>query len=761
MSNATHVSSSIFSGRVFGFLALSAAMVACSGPAPTEPETTSTQQSKLLGLGEGEGGLDDLVKVTAHVCGEVEAYSSASSSSEGALSIDGKDYKLAKGSQNESQGEITVGAKVCCDIKFLAIDDSAATDYSCAVQAGAKVTVCGTLEEYVKATAFDDGSLKLDGKNYPIKQGSTVDNEAYLQVGAHVCVESWVGVDSSFGGTIEVSDEGVKVKQHVCGEVKAYAKGTGTANGHLQIDGEDYDLTSNSSVTGDQSLTVGAKVCCDLDVIGSESDEKLVASGSCALEASVTVDICGTLEGYQKATETDDGWMQMDGKKYVIDKGTDVQNEAMLTQGAHVCVHTTQGASGNLGGTAVVSEDGVALSAHVCGKVKSYTSASGDTNGSLSIDGEDYQLDSKSKLQGAADLKVDAQVCCDLKFVSADGNNGNKLITEASCSYDVSVDLDICGTFEGYQKATATDDGWVQLDGKKYEIDKGSDVSGEAYLQQNAKVCLHAKVDQEGDLSAVVFSQDNDSEGQGGSGGSNQGTGGSSGTGGSGMSGSNQGTGGSGVGLGGTSGTSGTGGSGGTGGTGDGGLLGGSGGSSDGGLLGGSSGSTQEGGNAGEGGSDGGGFVKLSLCGQVSAYAAGSASKEGSLSLGGHDFKIHAGAKGSGEASLKARAWACCDLMVSSSDESSVLEFACQASTEAETNARNNGSGNGSVKEGNDSRQSDGLSLGDGDSGNNGDATVNGCSVGGVTGTNSRAGGWLGLALAAGVVVSRRRRTAA
>ena len=315
-----------------------------------------------LGLPSAARGTVDL-----RICGAVSAYVPATAVAAGALTVGNVPLVIAAGATLSSQ--VAVGANLCFAFDL----DSSGKISTATVTANVTATanVCGVVSAYGKADADSAGTLTIGGISYVIAVGAKL--PASVVVGANLCLKLTLnGFGQITGGTATVN---VTSKLDICGIVTAYAQADANSTGSLTIGGRTLTLAIGSSLPA--SVKVGADLCLKLtlNAIGQ------VQGGTATLNVKSTVQVCGIVNAYAKATSTTTGSMRIGGRTFILALGS--QLPAMAKVGADLCLKLTLNAIGQVqGGTAQLNVNSVI---EVCGQVTAFVAAGSTSNGSLTI----------------------------------------------------------------------------------------------------------------------------------------------------------------------------------------------------------------------------------------------------------------------------------------------------------------------------------------------------------------------------------------
>lgn len=124
------------------------------------------------------------------ICGNLEAFVAATSSTLGLLAIDGNHFLLGQGVSLVDALLLQLGVDVCVTLSIGINGHVNAASLVANLLATARVHVCGTVNAYTKATATSDGALWIGFPHFVIAAGSVIDGDAALGVHARVCIDA-------------------------------------------------------------------------------------------------------------------------------------------------------------------------------------------------------------------------------------------------------------------------------------------------------------------------------------------------------------------------------------------------------------------------------------------------------------------------------------------------------------------------------------------------------------------------------------------
>ena len=154
------------------------------------------------GAGQLEDGtLTANATAAVEVCGAATAFTAATATAPGSITIGGQTFPIAAGTTLDGQALATVGADLCLDAT--ANGAGQLEDGTLTADAAATVDVCGTVTAFTAATATAPGSITVGGQTFSIAAGTDLGSD--VVVGADLCLSGDLGDDGEIGeGEVEV-----------------------------------------------------------------------------------------------------------------------------------------------------------------------------------------------------------------------------------------------------------------------------------------------------------------------------------------------------------------------------------------------------------------------------------------------------------------------------------------------------------------------------------------------------------------------------
>jgi hypothetical protein len=268
----------------------------------------------LTGTLNVAGQLTDPTTVTVNattsleVCGVVSAYTAATASTPGSITIGGQTIPIAVGTSIDGSGLITLGADLCLN-GTLNASGQLVVPSSVSVEASTSISVCGVVTAYTAATASSAGSLTIGGQTIPISAGTNINGSGLISVGANLCLS---GTLNASGQLVPPSSVAVNASSsvNVCGVVTAFTPATASAPGSITIGGQTFSIAPGTTLGF--SAQVGQVLCADFTVTpgpgsgGSGGGGQIVGGGSVPVGREIIIPVAARVQGQGGAFWTTD-----------------------------------------------------------------------------------------------------------------------------------------------------------------------------------------------------------------------------------------------------------------------------------------------------------------------------------------------------------------------------------------------------------------------------------------------------------------------
>ena len=194
-------------------------------------------------------------------------------------------------------------------------------------------------------------------------------------------------------------------------------------------------------------------------------------------QAAGTLEICGKVTAYVKASALLPGAVTIGVVPFVIKAGTTVSSAVAV--GANVCLRLTLNLAGQI--TEVVALDaGATTTLKLCAEVTAYTKATASETGLLRIGGHTLTIAQGISLPAA--VKVGADVCATLTL------NVFGQVKDGDVVANATATVKICGDVTAYARATATAAGSIKVGGRSFVLAPGATLP--ASVSVGADLCL-------------------------------------------------------------------------------------------------------------------------------------------------------------------------------------------------------------------------------------------------------------------------------
>jgi hypothetical protein len=219
--------------------------------------------------------------ITVKICGDVTAYTAATTLTAGSLKIAGRTFQVAQGTSLPAA--VKVGADVCATLSLNLLGQ--VKNGVVTANTTVLVEVCGDVSAYTAATLTSTGLLKIGSHTYTTGLGTTL--PAAVKAGADLCATLELNLFGQVkGGTVVAN---VTVDLEVCGQVTAYVAATSTTAGSLTVAGLTKAIAPGTSVSAAVKVGAYVKLRLEIDVFARVSKVTVLKVGASLADA------CGTI----------------------------------------------------------------------------------------------------------------------------------------------------------------------------------------------------------------------------------------------------------------------------------------------------------------------------------------------------------------------------------------------------------------------------------------------------------------------------------
>jgi hypothetical protein len=338
------------------------------------------------------GQLSDPASVTANattsleLCGVVSAYTVATASAPGSITIGESTIPIAAGTALDGAGIVHAGADLCLHGTVNGFGQLTAPS-SVSANATTTIHVCGVVSAFTSATTSSAGSITVGGQTIPIAAGTPIDGSGLITLGTDLCLSGTLNGVGQLTAPSSVSANATTTIQ-VCGVVSAYTAATASSAGSITVGGQTIPIAAGTPIDGSGLITLGTDLCLNGTLDGSG---QLVVPSSVSAGATASLSVCGVVTAYAAATASTPGSITIGGRTIPIAAGTSLSGSGLVTIGANLCLNGSLNASGQL-----VPPSSVAVNAtstvNVCGVLTAFTPATASAPGSITIGGQTFSI---------------------------------------------------------------------------------------------------------------------------------------------------------------------------------------------------------------------------------------------------------------------------------------------------------------------------------------------------------------------------------
>ena len=196
---------------------------------------------------------------------------------------------------------------------------------------------------------------------------------------------------------------------------------------------------------------------------------------------AASLKICGEVTVYVKSTLLGTGLLTINGIPMII--GLGVSLPASVAVGADLCLDLTTSLAGLITGAAATAN--VQTHLKVCGQVTAYTAATATATGLLKVGTRTFTLALGSHLP--ASVQVGADICVDLEL------DGFGRVADGTVTANAHINLKVCGEVLAYTQATANATGVLKIGSRTWTTAIDSELP--ASVDVGADLCIDLEID--------------------------------------------------------------------------------------------------------------------------------------------------------------------------------------------------------------------------------------------------------------------------
>ncbi len=396
---------------------------------------------------------------------------------------------------------------------------------------GTTVSICGIVSGYTAAGTGSTGAISFSSPaaTFTLAPGATVSlgTGASTATNSNICLVGLVGINNQLTSVTITAAPSSANTVNLCGVVSAYVPSGSTNTGALTIGGILYPIAVGATgFTG--SVTLNTNICLTASLNGLGQITGGTAVPNPATTSTTPVVFCGTLQLYTPAanntTSATIAFSAPSAASYVVAPGVTVGGASLGLSGSLVCiVGQSNGTQPTPQLTSVSFVLPVSTTLPVCGVVTAYNPATGNTVGSVTINGATIVLAPNAALsspitiglnyclvatlnilQQASALAVTAQVTTATPTSTPTATVTGTPPTATATATPVT--LVVCGVITNYLAATSTTNGTLTINGQVLGIAPGAVFSG-ATLAVNANVCISGTLNSVQQITTAAVTQ--------------------------------------------------------------------------------------------------------------------------------------------------------------------------------------------------------------------------------------------------------------
>lgn len=210
----------------------------------------------LFAFSNGEARAQGTPATTVTTCGMVSAYTAATSTTQGSISIGGQTFTIDAGATITNSNLVLNGASICIQATL----DSSGNISSGQVMNDVEtaMSICGAVTAFTAATQAAAGSITIGGTTFPIAAGATIQSATTIATGQTICIQATL---DSFG---EIILGQVQTMLTLCGEITAYMAADSMTAGTITIGGQTLQIAAGTVFTNPNLVAVGQNACLNI-----------------------------------------------------------------------------------------------------------------------------------------------------------------------------------------------------------------------------------------------------------------------------------------------------------------------------------------------------------------------------------------------------------------------------------------------------------------------------------------------------------------
>jgi hypothetical protein len=279
---------------------------------------------QLNGSGQIQNGqISAQLKANASVkiCGTVTAYTAATGTSAGSITVGGQTFTIAQGATLTGPN-IVLGSNYCITFDTNVAGEVVGGKVGAGANATGRISICGRVDAFLAATVSTNGSITIGGQTFVIMNNTTLANQNTIVVGAQYCLDATANAQGEISNGQINSRVTVAGSLSICGIVSAFTAATATSPGSITINGQTFVIAPGMTLSGQGGIITGNSYC----LSASQNTSGEILGGSIALNntSSAALAVCGRVDAFSAATNVNSGDITMGGETFTIATNADI-----------------------------------------------------------------------------------------------------------------------------------------------------------------------------------------------------------------------------------------------------------------------------------------------------------------------------------------------------------------------------------------------------------------------------------------------------
>lgn len=211
------------------------------------------------------------------------------------------------------------------------------------------------------------------------------------------------------------------------------------------------------------------------------------------VSADTTAVVCGQVLNFIPPTATTGGSIRINSTVYAIAPGVTIVGQPILQLGANLCLDLTFNGSNEI----IPPSKITGTTVNVCGGVNSFTPATNQTQGAISIGTSSFAIASGVTIRNQMLISPGSNMC-----LTAALNVANQVTNLSVIQVNLTSPIIACGSVSNYQAAGSNSPGFITVGGLSFTIGAGVNLGA---VSVGSNRCLEGVLDINGQLTDPSF----------------------------------------------------------------------------------------------------------------------------------------------------------------------------------------------------------------------------------------------------------------